>query len=81
MINWLLKLHPNPVKALFSLIRSPRLSAFDLTNERVFSTVRVILLMGFYIGEHLSFLGSKGVISLRPEQIAKLSMWSIRSWT
>lgn len=81
MIDWLLRLHPNPLKALFNLLRRPSLSSFDLSNEKVFGTVRVLLLMGFYIGEHLAFLGSKGVISLSPEQIGTAAKWSIRSWT
>lgn len=79
MIDWLLKLHPRPLDALLSLIRRP-LQALNLGDARVFSTWRVLLLVIFYVGEHLSWLGNKGVLPLAPETIGSVATISIRSW-
>lgn len=80
MIDWLLRLHPQPVKALLRLVTQPSLANFDLSNEKVFSTIRVLLLSGFYVCENTAWLANKGVLELAPETVGKLAQWSIRSW-
>lgn len=79
MVNWLLQLHPRPLEALLSLLRRP-LQALNLSDARVFSTYRVLLLIVFYVGEHVSWLGNKGVLPLAPETIGRVASISIRSW-
>lgn len=80
MLDWLLKLHPKPVTALINFFLRPSLSNFDLTNPKVLDTIRVLLLSGFYIGEHVAWLGAKGVLPISPETIGKAAVISIRSW-
>lgn len=79
MLDWLLKLHPRPLDALLSLVRRP-LQALNLADNRVFSTYRVLLLISFYVNEHIAWLGNKGVLPLAPETIGRVAMLSIRSW-
>ena len=80
MIDWLLKIHPRPLHALVNFVLRPSLANFDIRNEKVLNTVRIFLLMGFYVLEHRAWLGSKGVLNLSPEQIGWAMTWSIRSW-
>lgn len=79
MLDWLLKLHPRPLEALLSVVRRP-LQALNLADARVFSTYRVLLLIVFYVGEHVAWLGNKGVLPLAPETIGRVAQVSIRSW-
>lgn len=80
MLDWLLRLHPNPLKALANFFLRPTMANLDLSNEKVFQTIRVLLLSNFYIFEHTAWLGTKGILRLTPEQIGKATMISIRSW-
>lgn len=80
MIDWLLKLHPQPVKALIGLILHPSRFSLDIRNERVYATIRIIALCGYYIGEHTAWLASQGVLQLQPATVSKIAVWSVRSW-
>ncbi|KLT41164.1 hypothetical protein CC85DRAFT_276478 [Cutaneotrichosporon oleaginosum] len=80
MLDWLLRLHPNPAKALANFFLRPSLANLDLRNEKVFQTLRVILLSLFYIGEHSVWLGTRGILALTPEQLGTIAKISIRSW-
>lgn len=80
MLDWLLKLHPRPLDALLSLIRRP-LQVLNMGDARVFSTWRVVLLIVFYVGEHITWLANKGILPLAPETIGRVAQISIRSWT
>lgn len=80
MLDWLLRIHPNPLRALANFFLHPSLNNLDITNEKVFQTVRVILLSIFYLGEHTVWLGTKGILRLTPEQLVKAGKISIRCW-
>ncbi|BEI90990.1 uncharacterized protein CcaverHIS019_0310600 [Cutaneotrichosporon cavernicola] len=80
MLDWLLRLHPNPAKALANFFLRPSLANLDLRNEKVFQTLRVILLSIFYVGEHSVWLGTRGILNLTPQQLGFMGKLSIRSW-
>lgn len=80
MLDWLLRIHPNPLKALANFFLRPSLKNLDIRNEKVFQTVRVILLTVFYLGEHAVWLGTKGILRLTPDQLALAGKLSIRFW-
>ncbi|TXT15940.1 hypothetical protein VHUM_00443 [Vanrija humicola] len=80
MIDWLLKLYPRPFKALIGLILHPSRFSLDIRNERVYATIRIIALCGYYIGEHTAWLASQGVLQIKPATVSKIAVWSVRSW-
>ncbi|KAL1413026.1 hypothetical protein Q8F55_000775 [Vanrija albida] len=80
MIDWLLKLYPQPVKALIGLLLHPSRFSLDIRNERVYATIRIIALCGYYVGEHTAWLASQGVLQLQPATVSKIAVWSVRSW-
>ncbi|GMK53722.1 hypothetical protein CspeluHIS016_0103080 [Cutaneotrichosporon spelunceum] len=80
MLDWLLRLHPNPLKSLVNFFIHPSLSNLDLRNDKVYQTLRVILLSIFYVGEHSVWLGTRRILNLTPEQLSTISKVSIRSW-
>jgi hypothetical protein len=80
MIDWLLKVHPRPLHALVNFVLKPSLANLDPRNPKVLNTIRIALLTSFYVLEHRTWLGSKGLINLTPEQLTWAMTWSVRSW-
>lgn len=76
----MLTLHPRPLVALWRAIVHPTLKNLDPRNPRVFATFHALLMGGYYLFEHIAFLGSKGVLELTGPEVAKYFKYSKLCW-
>ncbi|WVO14475.1 hypothetical protein L204_102110 [Cryptococcus depauperatus] len=79
MLQWLLSLHPKPILALKSLLFSGNIVKLFRSKKTV-PTLQALAIILYYPLEHISWLGSKGVVHLSPAKLAMASLWSVRFW-
>ncbi|WVQ72115.1 hypothetical protein IAR50_001660 [Cryptococcus sp. DSM 104548] len=79
VLQWLLTLHPNPLSSLSTLL-TPNGLTTALQSPKAVSTLQALAILAYYPLEHLSWLASKGVVSMSPEKVGKATLWSVRFW-
>ncbi|OWZ37750.1 hypothetical protein LQV05_005733 [Cryptococcus neoformans] len=79
IIQWILSLHPRPLAALKSLLISGDFMQV-LGSQKTLPTLQALAILFYYPLEHVSWLGSKGVLPISPLALSKAAIWSVRFW-
>ncbi|AAW44574.2 hypothetical protein CNG01910 [Cryptococcus deneoformans JEC21] len=79
IIQWILSLHPKPLAALKSLLASGDFMQVFM-SQKTLPTLQALAILFYYPLEHVSWLGSKGVLPISPSALSKAALWSVRFW-
>ncbi|XAO26054.1 hypothetical protein I312_104888 [Cryptococcus bacillisporus CA1280] len=79
IIQWILSLHPKPLAALKSFLISGNLVQV-FGSQKTLPTLQALAMLAYYPLEHVSWLGSKGVLPISPLALSKAALWSVRFW-
>lgn len=52
----------------------------SLRSQKSLPTLQALAMLAYYPLEHLSWLGSKGVLPISPLALSKAALWSVRFW-
>ncbi|ODN83686.1 hypothetical protein L202_01782 [Cryptococcus amylolentus CBS 6039] len=79
VLQSLLALHPKPLTSLLTLL-SPDGLAKALQSPKAISTLQCLAILAYYPLEHVSWLATKGIISMSPQKVGKATLWGVRFW-
>lgn len=51
-----------------------------LGSQKTLPTLQALAILFYYPLEHVSWLGSKGVLPISPLALSKAAIWSVRFW-
>ncbi|WVF67564.1 hypothetical protein IAT40_002322 [Kwoniella sp. CBS 6097] len=81
ILQWLLAIHPNPLKSLRSLLLSfGSPSSLAQPSEKTLPTLQILSLLAYYPLEHITWLSRKGVVPLSAQRTGLAELWSVRFW-
>ncbi|WVQ95065.1 hypothetical protein IAU59_002157 [Kwoniella sp. CBS 9459] len=81
ILQWLLAIHPNPLKSLRSLLLSfGSPSSLAQPSAKTLPTFQILSLLAYYPLEHVTWLSRKGVLPLSAQRTGLAELWSVRFW-
>ncbi|OCF31528.1 hypothetical protein I317_02137 [Kwoniella heveanensis CBS 569] len=83
ILQWLLAIHPSPLKSLRSFLLSAVTSPSAFLNhpsEKTLPTLQILSLLAYYPLEHITWLSRKGVVPLSVQRTGLAELWSVRFW-